>query len=229
MATPQAKKLEEFMQQTHADEDVAKVILTDSNWDIQQAIQQFCLFNANDAKNENKNNNDELKKAPNYCFQDFNEAKQMANDMNVWLLMNIQSDDDVSKYLNAKIWNDKDFSQTVQHYFILYQCDGLTSNGIQLLQNYNLHKIPSICIINTNGKMEKEIDIKETLNQTKLIMDQIIDFLTEYMTPALKTDSTSVLKTVSISSSINSVSSQPPHFIPKQIKNNTVVMANKKK
>lgn len=136
---------------------------------------------------------------PSYRFQGtFEEARKLASDKNLWLLVNIQTTESfVSHCLNRDVWKEKEFSKIIQDAFVFFQHESSTANGQRFVNLYSIVAAPCICIVDPNtGRKEKDFFVPDNPEKLDAIKTEITDFLDKYPNPHQKPKVTPIQKPV---------------------------------
>ncbi|XP_075153097.1 uncharacterized protein LOC142226778 [Haematobia irritans] len=110
-------------------------------------------------------------------------ARNRAETLKQWLLVNVQSDNFDSQLLNRDVWSDKALRKLMRRQFLLWQVDGDSSEGRRFIAFYHCAKLPYVCVIDprTGEEMWKCPNPKQStlLNELKQFLLDNRDFSQE--------------------------------------------------
>uniref|UniRef100_A0A1I8PJ68 UAS domain-containing protein n=1 Tax=Stomoxys calcitrans TaxID=35570 RepID=A0A1I8PJ68_STOCA len=113
----------------------------------------------------------------------FSSARDRAEALKQWLLVNVQSDNFDSQLLNRDVWSDKALRKLMKRQFLLWQVDGDSSEGRRFVAFYHCAKLPYVCVIDprTGEEMWKCTNPKQStlLNDLKQFLIDNKDFSQE--------------------------------------------------
>uniref|UniRef100_A0A1I8MJ44 UBX domain-containing protein n=1 Tax=Musca domestica TaxID=7370 RepID=A0A1I8MJ44_MUSDO len=105
-------------------------------------------------------------------------ARNRAEALHQWLLVNVQSDNFDSQLLNRDVWSDKALRKLMKRQFLLWQVDGDSSEGRRFVAFYHCAKIPYVCVIDprTGEEMWKCPNPKKA----SVLLSELQEFLVEH-------------------------------------------------
>ncbi|XP_076276237.1 UBX domain-containing protein 7 [Lasioglossum baleicum] len=82
------------------------------------------------------------------CLGSFFVARERANSLNRWLLVNIQNPQEFAcLVLNRDVWSNRQIKEIVKDHFIFWQALSNTNNGKRYIDFYNVSKYPYVAVI----------------------------------------------------------------------------------
>ena len=124
--------------------------------------------------------------SPNFAFQGtFEEAKSAAIHMNRWIMLNIQDNDlFTAQWSTPLLWKHKKYQVIIQQNFVFYNCIKFADSAMGLVNVYNIHQIPSVCIIDPYSNQKRfEFVAPSTSSNIIKLREQIMNLLQSFPTP----------------------------------------------